>query len=51
MPYALLTDPSEPGHVYAGLSNGNIWHSPDQGDHWQQLPLKLDGIERTLVML
>jgi photosystem II stability/assembly factor-like uncharacterized protein len=51
MPYALLTDPSAPGHVYAGLSNGEVWHSVDQGDTWHQLPFRLGGIHRTLLLL
>ena len=51
MPYALLTDPGEPGQVYAGLSNGDVWHSTDHGDHWSQLPFSLGGIHRTLIML
>ena len=29
MPYALLTDPAAPGHLYAGLSNGEVWHSEE----------------------
>ena len=49
MPYALLTDPAAPGHVYAGLSSGEVWHSTDYGDHWQLMPFKLDGIDRTLI--
>lgn len=51
MSYALLTDPSAPGHVYAGLSNGDVWHSSDYGDHWRKLPFSLRGIRRTLIML
>jgi hypothetical protein len=51
MPYALLTDPSAPGHLYAGLSNGDVWHSTDYGDSWQQLPLNLGSIERAMIML
>ena len=51
MPYSLLTDPSSPGHVYAGLSNGDVWRSTDRGDTWQQLPLNLGGIRQALVML
>ena len=51
MPYALLTDPLAPGHVYAGLSNGDVWHSADHGDTWQQLPFNLKGIHRTLLLL
>lgn len=51
MPYALLTDSSEPGYLYAGLSNGDIWHSANYGDTWQQLPLNLGGIYRSLIMI
>lgn len=51
MPYALLTDSNTPGHVYAGLSNGEIWHSADHGETWHQLPLNLGCIHRTLLLL
>lgn len=51
MPYALITDPSQPGHIYAGLSNGDVWHSANHGDHWQQLPFNLGRIRRSLIML
>ena len=50
MPYALLTDPAAPGHLYAGLSSGEVWHSADYGDSWQRLPLNLGAIHRTLLM-
>lgn len=49
--YALLTDPAAPGHLYAGLSNGDVWHTADYGDTWQQLPLNLGAVHRALVML
>ncbi len=51
MPYALLTDPKDPGHVYAGLGNGDVWFSPNQGETWEQLPFNLGGIERAMIML
>ena len=51
MPYALITDVGAPGHVYAGLSSGAIWHSPDYGDSWAQLPVTLPAIARTLIAL
>jgi hypothetical protein len=51
MPYALLTDPAEPGHVYAGLSNGNVWQSRDQGESWRRLPFNMGGIHRTLILV
>ena len=51
MPYALLTDPAAPGHLYAGLSSGQVWFSPDYGDAWQPLPFNLGGIHRSLIRL
>jgi photosystem II stability/assembly factor-like uncharacterized protein len=51
MPYALLTDPSAPGQVYAGLANGEVWHSTDHGDTWRQLNVSLQYIHRTLLFL
>jgi hypothetical protein len=50
MPYALLTDPGEPDHVYAGLSNGDVWCSQDRGDSWSQLPFNLTSVKRCMVM-
>jgi hypothetical protein len=40
-PYALLTDVDAPGHVYAVLQNGDIWHSENHGDHWAQMPFNI----------
>jgi hypothetical protein len=51
MPYALLTDPTAPGHVYAGLGNGDVWHSSTYGESWHQLPFTLKRIARTLIAL
>ena len=51
MPYALLTDPEAPGHVYAGLSDGEVWHSADYGEGWRRLPFALGAIHRDLVAL
>jgi photosystem II stability/assembly factor-like uncharacterized protein len=51
MPYALLTDPGAPGHVYAGLANGEVWHSSNHGESWHQLPFTLKSIARTLIAL
>jgi hypothetical protein len=51
MPYALLTDSDAPGHLYAGLSSGDVWHTADYGDHWQQLPLNLGNVWTSMVML
>jgi photosystem II stability/assembly factor-like uncharacterized protein len=51
MAYALLTDPAAPGHLYAGLSNGDIWHTTDYGGSWAQLPVNLKGVHRSLIGL
>ena len=51
MPYALLTDPEAPGHVCAGLSNGQVWHSADYGESWRQLAFNLRAIHRDLIAL
>ncbi len=51
MPYALVADPAAPGHLYAGLASGEVWHSADCGDHWDRLPLQLPGVRRTLILL
>ncbi len=51
MPYALITEPDVPGSIYAGLSNGDIWHSRDEGENWQQLPVSLGAVQRALVMV
>ena len=51
MPYALLTDPEAPGDVYAGLSNGEVWHSADYGESWGRLPVNLRAINRDLIAL
>jgi hypothetical protein len=51
MPYALLTDPAAPGHIYAGLSIGDVWRSENYGDAWEKLPLNLGSIIRTLIMV
>ena len=49
MAYALITDPDAPGHLYAGLSNGDVWHSTNHGDTWKRPPFNLKGIHRTLI--
>jgi photosystem II stability/assembly factor-like uncharacterized protein len=51
MAYALITDPGAPGHLFAGLSNGDVWHTADYGDSWQQQPFNLGGIQHTMIMV
>lgn len=50
-PTALITVPGAPGHLYAGLYNGDVWHSTDYGDSWEQLPLNMSGIWHSLLII
>ena len=50
MPYALVTVPEWPGHLYAGLAHGQVWHTSDHGDSWTRLPVDLGGVRRTMVV-
>jgi hypothetical protein len=50
MPYALLTDRSTPGHLYAGLSDGQVFFTGDGGDHWDPLELELGRVERAVIL-
>lgn len=49
MPYALLTDPGSPGHLYAGLRDGAVWFSPDHGDAWTRLDVNMGAVERAMI--
>jgi photosystem II stability/assembly factor-like uncharacterized protein len=51
MPITLVTDPKAPGHLYAGLTSGDVWHSTDHGDNWQKLPFNLKGIWFSLLLI
>jgi photosystem II stability/assembly factor-like uncharacterized protein len=50
-PTALSTIPGQPGHLYAGLYNGDIWHSADHGDNWTQMPFTFEGIWYSLLIV
>ena len=51
MAYALIPDPNLSGHLYAGLSNGDVWHTENYGDNWSKLPFNLGGIHNSMVMI
>lgn len=51
MAYALIPDPDSPGHLYAGLSNGDVWHTADYGDSWVQMPFNLEGVQRAMILI
>jgi hypothetical protein len=51
MAYSLLTIPGHPGQIYAGLANGDVWHSTDYGDNWNQLPFSLVSIHRQMIVI
>jgi photosystem II stability/assembly factor-like uncharacterized protein len=50
MAYALVTDPAAPGHLYAGLSSGEVWHATDYGDSWEKLPFSLGRIHNMVLI-
>lgn len=47
MPYGLVAGPAA-GELTAGLSSGEVWHSPDAGDSWKLLG-RLPGVERSFI--
>jgi hypothetical protein len=51
MAYDLATVPDEPGGLYAGLANGEVWHSGDYGDTWACLPFNLGRIGAAMVVI
>jgi len=51
MPIALTTDADSPGNLYAGTIPGEVWHSADYGDTWQQLPFSFTAVWRTMIVL
>jgi photosystem II stability/assembly factor-like uncharacterized protein len=51
MAYALITDADAPGHLYAGLANGDVWQTQNYGDTWTQMPLNLGSIHHTMIMI
>ena len=44
MPYALLVPRDRPNELYAGMRDGQIWHSSDQGERWRRLDIELNGL-------
>lgn len=51
MPYALVTDPVRPDHLWAGRADGSLWESSDRGERWSRLGGALPAVERSMVML
>ncbi len=51
MPLTLVTDPAEPGSLYAGVRRGDVWHSPDRGETWEKMPFQFRGIWRWMLVL
>jgi photosystem II stability/assembly factor-like uncharacterized protein len=49
--YALVTDPNASGHLYAGLSCGEVWHTTNYGDSWAKLPFNMGRVFPAMVVL
>lgn len=50
MPLTLVTDPAAPGHLYAGTTAGEVWHTCDHGDNWARLAFRFGGPVYSLVL-
>jgi photosystem II stability/assembly factor-like uncharacterized protein len=48
-PTALTTTERRIGELFAGLRNGDVWHSADRGDTWRKMPFNLTGMGSSLV--
>lgn len=48
---ALTTVVDAPGHLYAGLHNGDVWHTADHGDSWVKMPFSFEGIWFSLLVI
>jgi photosystem II stability/assembly factor-like uncharacterized protein len=44
MPYALLAPRDRPGSLIAGLQNGELWQTEDEGETWRRFDVKLPGL-------
>jgi photosystem II stability/assembly factor-like uncharacterized protein len=51
MAYGLAVVPEQPGYVYAGLGNGQVWFSEDYGDHWALMPFNLCGVHNAFAVI
>ncbi len=51
MAYGMAITPRLPGHVFAGLGNGEVWHSEDHGDHWVKLPVDMGGVHTAMLVM
>ena len=46
----LASDPVARGQLYLASGHGQVWHSADYGDTWQQLPLNLGDVWFSLIV-
>jgi hypothetical protein len=49
MPYSLITDVDHEECLYARMNNGEICHTQDFSDAWDQLDLNAGGIHRQMI--
>jgi hypothetical protein len=50
MAYDLAVVPGLSGHIYAGLANGQIWHSDDYGNHWAEMPFNIGRVHKMMII-
>lgn len=44
MPYALVAPLDRPGELYAGMQDGQLYHSADKGDSWRRLDVQVPAL-------
>lgn len=47
----LVTLRGEPGVLFAGMANGDVWVTSDYGDHWKKMPFNLGSIHHSMVVI
>lgn len=50
-PTALVTSRRESGHLFAGLTSGEVWHSPNYGEEWRKMPFNLGGVWGAMMVI
>jgi hypothetical protein len=49
--YGLVTVSGAPGHLFAGLGNGDVWHTADYGESWTRLPFNMGGVHQAMLVI
>lgn len=50
-PTVMVSVPGSSGELYIATQNGSVWHTLDFGASWSRLPVELDGVRHSLLVL